>query len=162
MNSKHIATYFALVGLVIVLGVILMPMQAHAAPSALPPRPTPVTPTPIMPTPTTSSVVSGGSGASIQLSVSAATDGWSLWTEVQWQDALGGWHPVEGWRGQLDSVSNGVGLKTWWVAPGDFGKGPFRWQVYQTAGGQWLTSSTPFNLPSANRTLVAVDVELTP
>lgn len=156
MNSKNIATFFVLGCLIIALGVIFMPGQAQAASSALPPRPTPVTPTP-----TAVSVVSSNGGASIQLSVKTASN-WSLWTEVQWQDTLGGWHSVEGWRGQLDSVSNGIGLKTWWVAPDDFGKGPFRWQVYQSVGGILLTTSGSFNLPAANRTLVTVDVELIP
>jgi hypothetical protein len=156
MNSKSITIYFALGCLVIVLGMIFMPTQAQAAPSALPPRPTPITPTP-----TALPAVSSIGGASIQLSVKTVGS-LALWTEVQWQDALGGWHTVEGWRGGLDSISNGVGLKTWWVAPGDFGKGPFRWQVYQTTGGILLTTSASFNLPAANRTLVTVNVDLIP
>ena len=115
MNAKNFATFFALSCFVIALGVIFMPRQAQAAPAALPPRPTPITPT--VPAP----VVSNSEGASIQLNVKAANSA-TLWTEVQWQDAQGSWHTVEGWRGQLDSISNKVGLKTWWVAPSDFDK----------------------------------------
>jgi hypothetical protein len=159
MNSKDFATYIAVGCLVIVLGLIFLPMQAQAAPAALPPRPTPVTPT-VMPTIPVPAVSSGG-GASIQLRVKAASN-LAVWTELQWQDGVGGWHMVEGWRGQLDSISNSVGLKTWWVAPADLGKGPFRWQVFQSVGGKRLATSAPFNLPAVNRTLVAVDVALAP
>lgn len=155
MNLKNLVTYCVVGCLIFVLGAVFAPMQAQAATSALPPRPTLVTPT------VPALVVSSSNGASIQLSVKAANS-WALWTEVQWQDALGGWHTVDGWRGGLDSISSGVGLKTWWVAPTDFSKGPFRWQVYRGKGDSLLATSTTFNLPTANRTTVAVSVTLTP
>ena len=37
----------------------------------------------------------------IDLHVDPAQTG--LWAVVQWQDAVGDWHDVEGWRGALDS-----------------------------------------------------------
>jgi hypothetical protein len=75
-------------------------------------------------------------------------------TVVQWQDAWGDWHDVEGWRGTLDGVSADVsgkivGHKTWWVAAKDLGKGPFRWQVYRCENGKLLATSAPFYLPGS-------------
>ena len=51
------------------------------------------------------------------------------WSVVQWQDAQGAWHDVTGWRG--DVVDGSI---HWWVEEKDFGKGPFRWAVYQPGG----------------------------
>lgn len=79
--------------------------------------------------------------------------GWPyLWTVVQWQDLLGNWQDVKGWRGTLDEVVCGedgrlVGRKVWWVAQADLGKGPFRWQVYQDREGSLFITSEPFYLP---------------
>lgn len=66
-----------------------------------------------------------------------------VWAAVQWQDAQGKWHDVSGWRG---SVVHGRAI--WWVEEKDFGKGPFRWVVYQKEGGERLQISQPFNLPT--------------
>src|SRR5688572_16967693 len=40
----------------------------------------------------------------------------TAWTVVQWADPLGGWHDVEGWRGDLDEGEQ----KVWWVLDKDF------------------------------------------
>lgn len=126
---------------------------AQAAPPALPPRPTPVTPTPIsMPASTSPG------WAVIELHVQAARP--ELWTVVQWQDALGGWHDVEGWRGTLDEISNGMGQKKWWVARADFDTGPFRWVIYQGPGGRLLAASEAFRLPRYENMTVVVEVSL--
>ena len=135
--------------LIVVWGVSL----AQAAPSALPPRPTPVTPTPA-PAP----VFTSSGWAVIELHVQAAQAG--QWTVVQWQDALGGWHDVEGWRGTLDEVSNGVGKKKWWVARPNFDTGPFRWVIYQGPSGKLLAASEAFRLPHYENTAVVVQVSL--
>ncbi|GAB4450179.1 MAG: hypothetical protein Kow0031_32630 [Anaerolineae bacterium] len=66
---------------------------------------------------------------------------------VQWQDSSGGWHDVEGWRGELGSD----GTIRWWVAAKDCGSGPFRWVVGNSATPS-LTSE-PFNLPPVGTTL---------
>ena len=124
-----------------------------AAPPALPPRPTPGAPTPIsMPASTSPG------WAVIELHVQAARP--ELWTVVQWQDALGGWHDVEGWRGTLDDISGGVGKKMWWVARPNFGTGPFRWVIYQNQGGKLLAASEAFRLPSSENSAVVVQVSL--
>jgi hypothetical protein len=135
--------------LVVIWGVSL----AQAAPSALPPRPTPATPTPV-----SVSVFTSSGWAVIELHVQPAQS--DRWTVVQWQDALGGWHDVEGWRGTLDEVSNGVGKKTWWVARHDFDTGPFRWVVYQSQGGKLLAASEAFLLPHIENTTTVVEVSL--
>lgn len=73
----------------------------------------------------------------------------ALWTEVQWVDGAGGWHAVENWRGE----TNGGGEITWWVEGKDFGTGPFRFAVYDVAGGTLLGASEPFMLPEKNQTM---------
>ena len=51
------------------------------------------------------------------------------WSVVQWQDEQGTWHDVGGWTGAVTT-----GSIMWWVEEKDFGKGPFRWAVYQEGG----------------------------
>lgn len=85
---------------------------------------------------------------------------------VQWQDAWGDWHDVEGWRGTLDDVSTDtdgkiVGHKTWWVAAKDLGKGPFRWQGHRCANGKLLATSAPFYLPGSQGMVEESQVQLT-
>ena len=126
---------------------------AQAAPSALPPRPTPATPTPVPP-----QVYTSPGWAVIELHVQPPQAG--QWTVVQWQDAHGGWHDVEGWRGTLDEVSNGVGKKKWWVARSNFDTGPFRWMIYQNQGGRLLAASQVFRLPPYENAAVVVQVSL--
>lgn len=125
---------FALMAVVICGMLIVVAPVAYA----LPPRPTPAP---------------GGPGASIELRVQAGyvyLSHWQdLWTVVQWQDAHGDWHDVEGWRGSLDEIVQGEGQKVWWVYQRDLNKGPFRWVVYEHVGGKRLASSEPFNLPQA-------------
>jgi sporulation protein YlmC with PRC-barrel domain len=86
----------------------------------------------------------------------------ALWTIVQWQDGLDDWQDVEGWQGTLDEVSDNVGKKVWWVAEASFGKGPFRWVIYQQQAGTWLATSEPFYLPTVGGETVKVEVVLVP
>lgn len=79
-----------------------------------------------------------------------------LWTVVQWQDAQGGWHDVEGWQGPFNQENQVV----WWVAPAGLGKGPFRWTVYQSQGGQLLAISDSFYLPDSADTAVRIELPL--
>ena len=90
----------------------------------------------------------------------------ALWTVVQWQDK-GNWYDVEGWQGTLDEAAfdatgNVVGKKMWWVAKGDLGTGPFRWQVYRSQGGRLLVTSDTFDLPEAVNRITVVEVALSP
>jgi hypothetical protein len=78
------------------------------------------------------------------------------WTVVQWQDAQGGWHDVEGWQGTFDRENQ----VAWWVAPDDMGKGPFRWAVYPSRGGQLLATSDSFYLPDSVDKGVGVEIPL--
>lgn len=135
-----------LMGLVLLMGLGLSSVQA--APSALPPRPTAVPTLP--PAPVWSPSITGGM---ITLRVTAPSIG--LWTTVEWQDAAGNWHLVEGWQGTLEPDQT----KTWWVAEADRGKGPFRWAVYDQRGGKSMGSSQAFYLPASNRQ--RVEIELT-
>src|SRR5512138_3173076 len=95
-----------LCGLVIVTW-LAVPTQSSAV-HALPPRPTPITPTP---TAAPASYVR--EGGLIELHVHPIQTG--LWTLIQWQDAGGQWHDVNGWQGTLDGD-----FQVWWVAPRDF------------------------------------------
>lgn len=91
-------------------------------------------------------------GAYIEMEAGATT----LWTVVQWQDDLGGWHDVEGWRGSLNQRGN----KRWWVAPRDFNSGPFRWVIFSSPDGAVLAESPSFYLPKAAGEIIKTDVSL--
>ena len=75
-----------------------------------------------------------------------------LWFVVQWEDAAGNWHHVEGWQGTPDSIekmSESVRItKKWWVAPKYAGRGPFRWIVSHIETGELLAISEQFAFPS--------------
>ena len=75
-------------------------------------------------------------------------------TAVQWEGANNAWHTVEGWQGSF----NPDGMVTWWVAPDDLGKGPFRWQLLDGEGGASLAVSEAFTLPASDGQVVAVTV----
>lgn len=135
-----------------IIGIAHLPTPARA----LPPRPP--TPTPL-PTPGPTSAPEASvapKGAQITLRahfpLSAAYQWDALWTVVQWQDPDGTWHDVEGWRGTPDEITLNdqdeiIIEKTWWVQKSDLGRGPFRWLVYKSEGGQLLTMSEMFHLP---------------
>ncbi len=78
----------------------------------------------------------------------------AAWTVMQWQDALGGWHDVDGWRGEFDPD----GYKTWWFPHQHFGTGPFRWQVFASKSGALWGVSAPFYLPDGRDQTLAVTV----
>jgi hypothetical protein len=135
-------------------GLVMMALLLTPTPAAvraLPPRPTPVSTA----APTTVPSFHVREGGLIELHVQPPRTG--LWTMIQWQDARGQWHDVDGWQGTVDGA-----LQIWWVAPRDLGKGPFRWRVYQNPGGLLLATSESFALPHATGETVRVDVGLTP
>ncbi len=149
MNLKPTWGYGFLI-LVGALCLIGLPLPAQAGPG-LPPRQTPVPTRP-----------SGGDqhdstpvGAYIVLHAPAAPA--DVWTVVQWQDNAGGWHDVEGWQGTLDAGNR----KMWWLAPDLFGKGPFRWSVYQGDRARLLAASASFYLPVSAGEVRQVDASLT-
>lgn len=131
------------------MGLILMATMAFmpkSIPQALPPRPEP---NPVV------VEKSSPDGAQIQLAIANATG--NEWTQVQWQDTQTAvWHNVDGWAGHADND----GTVTWWVAKEDLGSTPFRWQVYDEQGGELLTTSETFDLPSHALTRVKVAVSL--
>jgi len=115
----------------------LDPNTVQASPN-LPPRPT-LTPTP---TPTPTPVIPAPVNLARILLVAGSTyEG--AWTVVQWQDKPGVWHDVEGWQGHVRN-----GWIRWRVATKDWGTGPFRWLVYDKAGGTLLASTASFTLPT--------------
>jgi len=138
----------ALIG-AILIAESLLPVRAEAG---LPPPETP-----ILTRPSGDRDCDGDEaiGAHIVLHVPSAPYG--VWTIVQWQDTAGGWHDVDGWQGTLD-----VGHRImWWLAPDLFGKGPFRWLVYQGAErGKLLTISESFRLPAAESEKLRIEVSL--
>ena len=148
---------------------VLPPRPTATPTSVLPPRPS-LTPTPTPPSQPTTPLVaspqlpaSASCGAHIGLRVllpqtwpRTKVDWRDLWTVVQWQDLLGQWHDVRGWRGALDVAvidEDGllVGSKVWWVDKAGLGKGPLRWQVYQgkEGEGKLLVTSGAFYLPNS-------------
>lgn len=135
----------------------ISPTWTRVAPPTFTPTPSPSAPpatvTPAAPLPR--------GGATIWLRVQGSTDDprWqTLWTVVQWQDALGNWHDVEGWRGTLDEVVGGEGRKVWWLPADLFGAGPFRWQVYAQPGGTLLATGEAFYLPDSTGRIEVVTV----
>ena len=150
MNQISLALVFA--GGVLLLVLFGLGSSPPVVEAGLPPRPT------AAPTATTPSVQNQPAGAAvIRLQVSAVLgDPTLLGSIVQWQDALGGWHDVEGWQGHLE----GEGYKAWWVAPKDYGTGPFRWVVYESSPAVPLVTSDSFNLPSSGHERVLITVTL--
>jgi hypothetical protein len=145
-ESRVWPTIATLACALLVIALLLSPTQAALA--QRPPRwPTPTPKLPKLP-----KLPNGA----IELTVASAPAG--LWTVVQWQDALGGWHDVAGWQGTLDEGDK----KTWWVDKADYGKGPFRWVVYQAQGGDLLGTSESFYLPSGHGQIVTIEVSLAP
>ncbi len=135
-------------GFLVLLGVVALWVSGAALVTAqtvlLPPRPT------LVPT-----AMAQPQGSWIELRTTTAPT--TAWAVVEWQDAVGGWHTVEGWQGVLTPSAT----QTWWVAEADRGKGPFRWVVYRQRGGTVWGVSTAFHLPSDRRTVV-VPVTATP
>jgi hypothetical protein len=139
MRTTSIAT-------IIMIGFLAFAVLDFPAPNravaALPPRPT-LTPT-------------AENMARILLEAEGMYEG--EWTVVQWQDGLGEWHDVGGWRGRI--VNSQV---RWRVAVEDFNTGPFRWVVYKVLNGDQdegkkLAVSASFTLPSSASHLVSVTV----
>ncbi len=95
-------------------------------------------------------------GAFIELTVEPMRP--DLWTRLQWQDASGNWHDIEGWQGGFNPDQRVL----WYVGAGQLGDGPFRWLVDESQGGERLGLSQPFNLPSDGGEVLRVMVALTP
>lgn len=148
------------------------PTWTRVAPPTLTPTPfvtRPITATPIKTTTPAASAPVVGSDAMIWLRVRCGSSGSSadvhwqdLWTVVQWQDAAGDWHDVEGWRGPLDEVAKGEGRKVWGLSADLFGAGPFRWVVYESQQGEVLAISESFDLPDSTGKASTITVEVGP
>jgi hypothetical protein len=124
---------------------VVMVMLAPRPVAAMPPRPPRPTALPKAPSPKRTLIV-----LKVMLQPEALPTAWrELWTVVQWQDGMGDWHDVEGWRGNLDEEEPGIGKKVWLVEDKDLGDGPFRWLLYARPGGPLAAISDPFYLPAA-------------
>ncbi len=151
LSTMNLKTTLGCIFLILVgvTWLIELPPPALAGP-VLPPRETPI------PTrPPDGDRHEGPAGAHIVLSVPSAPA--DAWTVVQWQDSAGGWHDVDGWQGTLDAGNR----KMWWLAPDLFGKGPFRWLVYQGDRVRLLATSASFYLPGSAGEEQQVEVSLT-
>ncbi|MBI5029561.1 MAG: hypothetical protein HZB51_03480 [Chloroflexi bacterium] len=138
---------------IIIALVVVFALSMLTTPAlALPPRPTIAPEATAVPPARTI-------GGWIELRVQNAKAQWSV---VQWQDSAGNWIDVDSWRGAFDSVSDGVGKKTWWVDQTSFTTTPFRWVVYDAATKQIVATSQPFNLPTENKQTVSVSVTIAP
>lgn len=163
MNKCSVRHNFALVLIVAVItvlaaGLLRLSIQVTQA-AGLPPRTAPHQPG--------SESTWEDCTASIELRVRFSREEearcWQvLWTVVEWQDTLGAWHEVAGWRGTLDEFVNGEGKKVWWVSRKDLGTGPFRWTVYSDPTGKLLMHSKAFHMPAATGQTVVMDVTIKP
>ncbi len=176
LNPGKWPGYLALLSALLLFG--MLPSLTQAAPAALPPRITPsptatstpeATPTsaPIAtPTPQVLSTAPGANSSTLELVVKASSQAmsqynWkSMWTVVQWQDESAAWHDVEGWRDALDTLDATGGSKHWSVPDSLFGRGPFRWLIYERDGGALLATSATYQLPSGGGQTVRVEVTL--
>lgn len=137
------------------------PTWTRVAPPTFTPTPSLPAVTPSPPPTVTPAAPLPRDGATIWLRVQGSADDprWqNLWAVVQWQDALGGWHDVEGWRGTLDEIVAGEGRKVWWLPADLFGAGPFRWLVYAQPEGALLATSEAFHLPDSTGRVEIVTV----
>ena len=174
-NSRSNLAFVLIGGLVCaVLAVTLFPLAAGASSPGMPPRPVPGLPS--RPTPGPEPEPSpepeqkpGPVGALIELRVqfdqawSWADNPWpEMETIVQWQDGLGEWHDVEGWRGGFDEVTGYEGRKSWWMPKEHLGAGPFRWAVYLERGGALLVLSESFYTPRSAGQVLRVVVSPSP
>lgn len=164
---------------VLLLLALMLPLFAAAQEGELPPRggepptATPVPPeqTPEPPAATPAPVAEPAqTGSRLQLHAHYGPNwqwhlmAWQeLWTEVQWSDGAN-WHVVEGWRGQMDSISQvggqWVSVREWWVDGKDLGAGPFRWVIYERQGGAALLTSNSFMLPARGGETMVVPVTI--
>jgi hypothetical protein len=93
-------------------------------------------------------------GAFIELQAEPLWPG--LWTRLQWQDAFGAWHDIEGWQGSFNPDQRVL----WYVGAEQLGEGPFRWLVYESQEGDLLAVSQSFDLPSRGGEVLHVEVSL--
>ncbi|HHX66401.1 MAG TPA: hypothetical protein GX702_16105 [Chloroflexi bacterium] len=141
-----------ILGFLLILILALFPGSVRARPLSLPPR---ATPTPV-PTATPVPVAAESDprlyGAQITLRLAPDMPGGRA--VVRWLDALGIEHDVDGWQGEIV----GGGSLSWWVAPQDLGKGPFRWVVYDPSDGTMIHRSDTFMLPAAPQRVLVVEL----
>jgi hypothetical protein len=140
------------------LSLLLALAVLHPPPAAaMPPRPPRPTAPPATVTPSQRTLIV----LLFALPPATLPDGWrALWTGIQWQDGAGAWHDVEGWQGALDEVARGVGKKTWAVADGHLGGGPYRWLIYARPDGDVVMTSRPFYLPSAAGDIYEIELAM--
>jgi hypothetical protein len=81
------------------------------------------------------------------------------WTEIEWQDGLGKWHKVDGWKGSTTSLTNDESIQ-WFMDANLFQAGPFRWLVYSEENGRLLKFSEPFCLPGAATEILMINLDL--
>ena len=147
-THKHLLGKITLfVAVAMLLLVIAMPVNALPP---RPPRPPHVTPTAAPTSQVNSSVAIDG--GFIRLVVEPLNP--ALSAVVQWQDGTGKWHSVGGWRSETVTMPT-----KWWVNPSDFGKGPFRWLVYEHSQKNVVATSDTFFLPESEQHIV--DVHMT-
>ena len=151
-RRRQIALWMVLIVPCVVIAVVLMAQSALADPPRPEPTPTSSASWPERPKPTPTPKLPSQGGA-ILLSVSGAAS--PYYAVVQWQDGLGEWHDVDGWRGEVkdDRV-------LWYVAPKDFGTGPFGWVVYNDQ--EIIGISESFYLPTDHGQIVQVVVTVRP
>jgi hypothetical protein len=128
---------------------LVLPVLAGATALPLPPRPTEEPPVVVViekePSPTRITL-------SLDLTseaVGKGVDPRALWTVVQWQDALGDWHDVEGWVGPLDTIDATRGEKSWGLCAGILGRAPPLAGVYE-AGWHAGCGTETFALPASS------------
>lgn len=153
---NRFATLFILI--IILLASTLVAFGPNTSdPRDLPPRPTPIPPDYVRPNISKNEELRGLKAGHIVLpllslpNAQSSPDRW--WTVVQWQDSQGNWHDVDGWRGHMNIPDSVM----WWVSQANFGEGPFRWVIYDTAQRNTiLSTSNPFSLPDQDGEILVI------
>lgn len=144
--KKTMRRYWILGSFYLILALVLSVVTPQIAAAQEPPD------RPDIPQPPRSQSSNRGSyaGDTGRIVLSTRPDAWAV---VQWQDGMGWWHDVDGWRG-----STGGGVIAWTVEEKDFGSGPFRWVVYHPQTGEVFGASYPFYLPEAGE-IVSLEIQ---
>ncbi len=148
MNKQKGMLYLLLTSFMLLcLGAFITPTAIEAQGDPLP------TPTPFgTPAPTAVPPLLTVGGTLILQAYNAPANSWTV---VQWQDANDNWHDVSSWSSQITD-----GYVGWWVAPENYGTGPFRWLLLDSIDGEQLSVSESFNLPGYAKDVVLIEIKL--
>lgn len=177
LRSRKWLTLGLMIALPFLIAFGIPPLDTHAAPLLLPPRPSESPPPPPEPKDPPERLGrtdfgnaskdlsdrqerSDPANAYIEVRFPLGSRQ-KIWTVIQRQ-IDGSWRDIADWSGEPDSITNGVGRKISLVFAPRFGWGPLRAVIYESEGGRMIGESVTFNAPTVNNQTVTVDVTAAP